>query len=404
MPEVYATDEGISIYGFRGVMSNILRIDFVLEGGRWTEPAPLLADSATRLMKSGTSSSTAFQLETSIDQLGATIKMNAGYHAITFSIFTMRRYLPKLLDLLRESWTDCQFPESEVAIYKKNELARLRTSEKKAEFVAEMAFKEQLFGKHHPYGYAITQPFIEALNRDNLIHFYQSQIRGIKPTIFIGGRYGEKEIGLLNDFMHSMKLKKRLPHAKHSLEEDLTPVKYIHRKGLSQVSIMMGKRLFNRLHPDYPAFTLLNTVFGGYFGSRLMLNIREDKGYTYGIYSGLQTYRHDGAFYIQTDTSKENLNACLHEIKTECQRIRNDLITADELSQAKNYLLGKFLTRMDGPFAQMEFFKNYQIEKVPIEYFNDFANIILDTKPATLQHLAQQYLDYDSFIQVIAGS
>lgn len=404
LPELVTLNDGTKVYGFRGAMSNILRIDFVLEGGRWTEPFPLLADSATRLMKSGTGKYTAFQLETSIDQLGATMKMNAGYHATTISLFTMRRYLPKLLDLLRETWNDCIFPESEVALYKKNALARLKTSEKKAEFVAEMAFKEQLFGKRHPYGYAITKPFIEAINRDELLHFYQTQIKGIRPTIYIGGRYGEKEMEMLNDFMLSMNQKNEVPATAHVLEEDLSPVKHIHRKGLSQVSMMIGKRLFNRMHPDYPAFTLLNTVFGAYFGSRLMLNIREDKGYTYGIYSGLQTYRHDGAFYIQTDTSKENMDACLNEIKTECTRIQNDLVTADELSQGKNYLLGKFLTRMDGPFAQMDFFKNYHVENVPIEYFNDFANIILDTKPATLQHLAQQYLDYDSFIQVIAGS
>lgn len=385
-------------------MSNILRIDFVLEGGRWTEPTPLLADSATRLMKSGTTKRNAFQLETSIDQLGATMKVNAGYHAITISLFTMRRHLPKLLDLLRESWSDCQFPETELAIYKKNAVARLKTNEQKAEFLAEMAFKEQLFGKRHPYGYAITKAFIDAVERDDLLRYYQSQIRGIKPSIYIGGRYGDREIGLLGDFVDSMHLKTELPKTSHRLEEDLSPVKHIHRKGLSQASLMLGKRLFNRQHPDYAAFTLLNTVFGGYFGSRLMLNIREDKGYTYGIYSGLQTYRHDGVFYIQTDISKENVDVCLDEIKKECRRMQEEPITADELSQAKNYLLGKFLTRMDGPFAQMEFLKNYHIENVPIEYFNNFANIILDTKPATLQMLAQQYLDYDSFIQVMAGS
>lgn len=392
------------LYGFNGALNDILRIDLVFEGGRWAEHKPLVADAVARMFKSGTNSKNALQIETGIDQLGATIKANAGYHGFTISLFTMRKYLSQVLDIFLDCWMNVSFPESELAIFKKNALAKLKVNEQKADFLAEMAFKEQLFGEQHPYGYSTKSPFIKALNQDDLKKYYSEHVSRSLPRMYIGGRYDQNDIQIITEKFGQLELSLPKEDLFHALTPDPTPFKHVHKKGLSQVSIMMGKRLFNKLHPDYPSFILLNTIFGGYFGSRLMKNIREDKGYTYGIYSTLQTYRNDGAFFVQTDTSNEHLNECLKEIKNEIHSIQYELVSAEELLQAKNYLMGKYLTRVDGPFAQMETFKNFHTEGVPIEYFNVFTDVILETKPATLQELANTYLNAASMICVVAGS
>jgi zinc protease len=402
--ETFDCGNGVMLYGFNGALNDILRIDLVFEGGRWAEQKPLVADAVARMFKSGTNSKNALQIETGIDQLGATIKAHAGYHGFTISLFTMRKYLPQVLNIFLDCWMNVNFPESELAIFKKNALAKLKVNEQKADFLAEMAFKEQLFGEHHPYGYTTKSTFIKALHHDDLKKYYNEHVSRSLPRIYIGGRYDDHDIQIITEKFGQLGFS--LPKAAliHTLTPDPIPFKHVHKKGLSQVSIMMGKRLFNKLHPDYPSFILLNTIFGGYFGSRLMKNIREDKGFTYGIYSTLQTYRNDGAFFVQTDTSNEHLNECLSEIKNEIHNIQHELVSAEELLQAKNYLMGKYLTRVDGPFAQMETFKNFHTEGVPIEYFNVFTDVILETKPATLQELANTYLNAESMICVVAGS
>lgn len=396
--------KGLMLYGFNGALNDILRIDLVFEGGRWGEQKPLVADAVARLFKSGTNTRNALEIETSIDQLGATIKAQAGYHGFTISLFTMRKYLREVTDIFLDCWLNVDFPESELAIFKKNALARLKVNEQKADFLAEMAFKEQLFGEHHPYGYTTKSAFKKDLHQIDLKKYYNEHIRLSLPRIYIGGRYDQGDIQIIAEKFSQLEFSLPKTPVSYPLNPDNTPFRHVHKKGLSQVSIMMGKRLFNKLHPDYPSFVLLNTIFGGYFGSRLMKNIREDKGFTYGIYSTLQTYRNDGAFFVQTDTSNEHLNDCLTEIKNEIHHLQHEPVTAEEMLQAKNYLMGKYLTRVDGPFSQMETFKNFQTEEVPIEYFNVFTDVILETKPATLQELANTYLNSESMICVVAGS
>ena len=147
----------------------------------------------------------------------------------------------------------------------------------------------------------------------------------------------------------------------------------------------------------------INTIFGGYFGSRLMSNIREDKGLTYGIYSSLATLKHSGIFSIQTDTNLENLDVCLREIYFEMERLQTETIPKEEIKLARNYLLGKFLGRTDGPFNKIEVFKSYFIENLPINKFEEFVETIRQTDALSLQKLAQKYFTKDSMCEVVVG-
>lgn len=401
--ELNVLPNGMHLYGYNGAFNDILRLELVFDGGRWTEKAPLTAEATAKMFKSGTSDKSAFQLESAIDALGATIKASAGYHGFTISLFTMRKHLKETISLLIECLNGVNFPDEELSIHQRNALSKLKVNEEKTDFMAEMVFKEALFGAKHPYGYKTLARDIQQLNTAVIGKYYDANVRSIMPDLFLAGRFNEHDIQIITDAFSEFPPRARQSQISYEAEPFPEQRFRINKAKSTQVTIMLGKRLFNKQHPDYPGFVLLNTIFGGYFGSRLMTNIREDKGYTYGIYSSLQTYRHDGAFYIQTDTGTEYLDACLREIQAECDRICSSPPDTDEIRQAKNYLMGKFLTRMDGPFATMETFKNYSIEGLEIHMFNNFVKNIADTTPEQLQQLAERYLRYDSFVEVIAG-
>jgi zinc protease len=394
---------GIHWYGFNGALNDILRVDIVFDGGRWVEDLPMTAEASAKLFKAGNHHRNAFAIETAIDSLGATIKASAGYHGFAISLYVMRKHLKAAMDILIECFYQAAFPEEELVIHKRNALAKLEVNLEKPDFLAEMVFKELLFGPLHPYGYKTDAAFIKQIETTHLRRYFHQHIHGILPDVFVAGRYAESDIAIISEALGVLPPAQRQKKVLRVLSPLQNKQVRIHKQGASQVSVMTGKRLFNKQHPQYASFILMNTIFGGYFGSRLMTNIREEKGYTYGIYSSLQTYRHDGAFFIQTDTGKEYLNACMEEIQKECLRMQEEPASKEEMRQARNYLMGKFLTRIDGPFAQMETFKNYTIEGLSMEMFDNFAQTIAETDASAIQELAAEHLDYNSFQEVIVG-
>lgn len=402
--EAFKLSNGIPVHAFPGRQHEILRIDVVFMGGRWAEKMPLVADACARLFKSGTNKLSAFELDDAIDYLGGTIKANASYDSFTVSLYTLTKNLEDSLSLLKVCLEEINFPEHELDIQRESALSNLEIELEKMDFVAEMAFKSMLFGDQHPYGYETTAERIRAVDTSHLKEFYKENFSAERATIFMAGYYGERELSLLDKTLGKLaRSEKPFLSQAHPLQAANDKIRRIHKEGTVQSSIIIGNRSINRKEPDYGAFILLNAVFGGYFGSRLMRNIREEKGFTYGIYSMLQTYRNDGVFFIQTDTAIENTEACIHEIYMEIDRLLNGEIEEYELLQARNYLAGKFLSRMDGPFQQMEVLKNYHVEGIDIIHFDQFADRLMTVNGKELQILAGKYFQRQDFYEVIAG-
>jgi predicted Zn-dependent peptidase len=404
-PEKFSLANGVDMYGFNGTKNDILRIDMVFDSGRWTEPAKLVAESAGHLFKSGTAELSSFQLSERIDFYGSTIKAAAGYNTFNVSLYCMNRFLEPSLELLVKCLTEIIFPEKEIDLYKKNSISKLKVSQEKNDYLSDVLFKHAVYGKDHPYGYETTEACILDISQQMLRQFYSTDLSVSNCTLFIAGKYGEKEQALIDQYLGSWKgnagplsqEKKAWRKEPGDKKNRLTKEKSV------QASIIIGKDLFNKHEEDYASFILLNTIFGGYFGSRLMSNIREDKGLTYGIYSGLATLKHGGIFTIQTETNVDTLEVCLREIYNEIDRLQKDVIPEPEISLARNYLLGKFLSRTDGPFSQVEVFKNYFIEGMDIHKFEKITETIRATDAVALQRLAQKYFLKDSLYEAIVA-
>jgi len=165
----------------------------------------------------------------------------------------------------------------------------------------------------------------------------------------------------------------------------------------------MGLPFINRSHPDFPAVQVLNTVLGGYFGSRLMNNIREDKGYTYGIGSGIAAYKQAAALFIATEVGTDVCKAATIEIEKEINLLKTDLVPAEELSLVRNYMLGSLLGSLENVFSHADKFKNLYFSGLDYEYYDRYTDVVKSITAGELLKLANEYLDFDRFYKVIVG-
>ena len=170
-----------------------------------------------------------------------------------------------------------------------------------------------------------------------------------------------------------------------------------------QAAIRFGKEVVTRKHEDFAGLFFINTLLGGYFGSRLMKNIREEKGLTYGISSSLDTLVQSSILTISTESSIENKDVVLQEIKKEMDLLQNTLISVDECEMVRNYSMGNLMMQLDGPFRSMDVVKTIFLENLSKDHFDAFVDTIKTITPVDIQKLSQKYLSWDSFHQTIVS-
>ncbi|MBX7224658.1 MAG: insulinase family protein [Chitinophagales bacterium] len=405
-PKKITLDNGIPMFVFQGAKNDILCVELLFNSGRWTEPSPLTAGSCGRLIKSGTLNKSSFELSEEIDFYGSTIKAGAGYNTFSLQLFTLHRFFNESFPLFQECLFDIAFPETEIDLYKSNALSKHRVELEKNDYVADMAFKKIVFGDQHPYGYETSEERIKAINQTDILEYYRKELRIDNCAIFVSGNVLETHIQAINNLLGKKDWNKSstgLPVSTAPPSGTIPQQFHQQKKNSVQCSIVIGKQLFNMSHEDYPEFLLMNTIFGGYFGSRLMSNIREDKGYTYGIYSGLQSLKFGGVYSIQTETGLEHKNDCLKEIYTEMSRLRESRVTERELTLARNYLLGKFMGKTDGAFNQVEQFKKYYVEGKSVDLFDNIVEKVRNCNAERIRDLATTYLNKENFSEIVIG-
>jgi predicted Zn-dependent peptidase len=168
-----------------------------------------------------------------------------------------------------------------------------------------------------------------------------------------------------------------------------------------QGSIRIARHFPNRHHPDFAPTQVLNNIFGGFFGSRLMRNIREDKGYTYGIHSYIQNHVQQCAWMISTDAGKDVCKPTIEEVYKEMKILREELVSEDELKLVKNYVLGGLLGDLDGPFQIIARWKSYILNDLTDAYFYNTIDVVKSIQPEQLKTLAEQYLKPEDFYELV---
>lgn len=394
-------DNGVEVYAVNAGAEEVLSLEWVFFAGNWQEEQDLVAATTNFLLRNGTSSKTAFQLNEHFEYYGAYLNRACYNETSTITLHCLNKHIKELLPVVRELITDSVLPQNELDIYKQNMKQRLKVSLKKSDFVASRLIDVYLYGEQHPYGkYSRAEDF-DVLNREQLQAFYKQYYQQGKFILFVAGKLPADIGALLNQYFGDLPNNNIItapiaiaPAAEKNfrITNDAEGV---------QGSIRMARPFPNRHHPDFMKTMVLNTLFGGFFGSRLMSNIREDKGYTYGIHSYLQNHIHDSAWMISTEAGKDVCEAAIVEVYKEMKDLREELVDEEELLLVRNYMMGGILGDLDGPFQIISRWKNIVLHNLTEQYFYDSIKTIKTVTAEELQDLAQKYLQPEAFYELV---
>jgi len=399
----YTLDNKVPVYAMNAGAQDVVMVEWVFDAGNWFDKQPMVAATTNFLIKNGTTSKTAYQINDFFEFHGAYLNRTCYNETASITLHCLSKHLETLLPVVREIIETSIFPEEELAIYIQNQKQRLSVNLQKCDFIANRLIDEYLFGINHPYGTYSNAEDYDALNTDLLKTFYKQYYLNGSCKIFVAGKMPTGYESMLNKAFGTLPLHADTPVVvEHPIVTAAQKkVEIINDENGVQGAIRMARPFPNRHHPDFQKAHVLNTLFGGFFGSRLMSNIREDKGYTYGIHSYFQNHVHASAWMISTEAGRDVCAATITEVLKEMELLRNELVDMEELNLVRNYMIGSLLGDLDGPFQLIGRWKNYVLNGLDENYFYKSIETIKSVTPQELQRLANTYLQPDDFYELV---
>jgi zinc protease len=400
--ESFSLDNGVPVYAVNAGAEEVLMIELVFNAGNFFEEQNLIANATNHLLKNGTSKKTAFQISEHFDYYGAYLSRSCHNEYASITLHCLSKHLQVLLPVIREIITDSIFAEEEFEIYKQNSKQQLSVNLHKCEFVANRLIDVYLYGMEHPYGKFTNVVDYDLLQLTLIKQFYDKFYKNGKCIIFAAGKLPVDFHQYLNTFFGDLNINSSIIYPEHTAIPGLQKKARINNDANGvQGAIRLGRPFPNRHHPDFKKVTILNILFGGFFGSRLMSNIREEKGYTYGISSYLQNYIQQSALIVSTEAGKDVCEATIQEVYKEMKLLREDPVDEEELLLVKNYMMGTNLGDIDGPFQIIARWKTLILNGLDEKYFYDSMNTIKNITADELRELANKYLQPADFFELV---
>lgn len=401
--EVFRLDNEVPVHSINAGAEEVALVELVFYAGNWYEDQNIVAATTNYLLKNGTSKKTAFEINEHFEYYGAYLNRNCYNETANITLHSLSKHLTELLPVMTELITDSVFTEEELSIYKQNQIQKLKVNLQKCDFVANRLIDEYLFGFEHPYGRYTSVKAYETITREKVVQFFHDYYVHGKCVIFIAGKLpGDIFQQLNNAFGHLPLNKKTLPEKEPKLEAAANKKHRVaNDENGVQGAIRIARHFPNRHHPDFVKAQVLNNVFGGFFGSRLMSNIREDKGYTYGIHSYLQNHLHSCPWLISTEAGRDVCEATIEEVYKEMKILTEEPVDEEELKLVRNYMIGTIIADLDGPFHIINRWKNYVLNGLDEAYFYKAIDTIKTTTPQQLLELANKYFVPEDFYELV---
>ncbi|MEY4926304.1 MAG: hypothetical protein RI894_740 [Bacteroidota bacterium] len=403
--ETILLENGVPLHVYTAGTQPVVKLDIVFRGGRCSEEQRLAGTAAIKLLREGTTTRTSAEIAEYLDFYGGTLYPTDSMDTTGFTLYCLSKHLEPLLQLVVDLLCQPLFPENELQTYIENAQHGLRIDLDKNDTMAYRIATAAVFGDEHPYGYNSTEEMYAQLTRAALIEYRNENFVAENCFTIASGQFGDTEKALIQQYLaklpksgkspKSIVLPSKTPYSEHILHHS--------KKKSLQSAICLARPFFNREHPDYIDATILNVVFGGYFGSRLMSNIREDKGYTYGIYSSIGRMKYDGYWLVSAEVGKKVAKNALKEIYFEMDRLQSELISDTEMTLVRNYLMGQYLQQLDGVFSTSNVMRELINVELPMAFYEKMITRIKAITPERLQELAKMYLCKVDFYEVVVG-
>lgn len=398
-------DNGAPLYIVAFDQQPVMRVEINIDAGAWYEQQPATAFFAWKMLSEGTANRTSAQISDAFDSYGAFIELNSGFDRGSLVVYCQPKHLGSVLPLMAELLTEATYPEKEFEDLRTITLQNLKVSFEKTSHIASVRFRQKLYGTQHPYGRSQQPDTVSAFPRAEAVAFYNQRIRRQPFRVLLAGQVTLTEIALVNQVLGQLPIQASVSGGatpQPAIISDATP-ELIEKAGSLQSSIRLGRVLFKRDHPDFYKMLVMNEILGGYFGSRLMKNIREDKGYTYGISSNVGAFREAGQFLIGTDVKREFTQQTIDEIWKEIHRLQTEPVPADELTTVQNYMAGEFVGSLNTPFEIADRYKLILLDGLPVDFLSGYISRIRAVTTADVQQMAQRYLTKNTLVEVVVG-
>ena len=402
-PEMYTMSNGVLLYAFNRGDKEIIKLDVVMKAGTMYQAQPLVSVMTGKMLKEGTVSYNSGHISYQLDFHGAYIEFANGYDYTSISLICLNKHLAKLMPMFAEIIKAPSFPEKEFGVMLENRRQEFLINEEKVKTLASRACNQMIWGEGHPYAQYAQLDDFKKVDAAMLLQHYEQNYHSGNCALFAAGCVNEQALTIIDKYLC---VGWQGHHSNDSIIKDAEPVKVklrkIHKDGV-QSAVRIGRKVMDKQDADFPAFQLLTTLLGGYFGSRLMKNIREDKGYTYGIGAYNNPQRLGTSFTIVCETANEFVEPLLSELKSELKKLQDELVSEQELVMVKNYLSGEFMRSFDGPFAITDIYRSLWEQGLDFGFTEDYLKKINESHLDKLQKLAQTWFDFNDFYIAIAG-
>jgi len=397
-------DNGCNIFCFNSGDQELVRIEWIFGNLRFNPALPLLNMAVNTMLTEGTSTLTAAQIADKVDFYGAFLQVEYGYENSQVVLYSLNKHLHHTLPVIVDILANSTFPEKELETFKRNQQQKLQVSLQKNDIVGRRDFNKAIYGDTI-YGVGASFDNYKALQRDDLVAHYKEQYQPSNCTIIIAGKIEPETLTLITDTFDKGWVNGNKPA--DTTQPEIVPATdlfyFTEKPEALQSAIRIGTPMINRGHPDFQQLQVLNTVLGGYFGSRLMANIREDKGYTYGIGSGLGSFKQGGSFFVATEVGADVCKPAIAEIEKEIKILKTELIPDEELSLVRNYMLGSLLGSLENVFSHADKFKSIYFAGLDYDYYDRYTTTVKSVDSARLLELANKYFHFERFYKVIVG-
>lgn len=404
VPKEYMLENGLRIFVFESDDQDLIKAEFVFHNIFDSEENAIKNAAMSALLKEGTSTMSSAQIAETIDYYGAYLIPEYSFDYTGLTLYTLSKYVTNVLPVVWDVLNRATMPDEELATHVRNNKQSLQISLEKNDFLARREFYKALFGNNR-YGQSITPELLDALRRTELLELYEKQIRPDNCVLFLSGHVNQNtldEIFRLFGEEWSADYPKYDVSVPHLSAQNGHTV-YIDRAESLQSAIRIGNTTISRQHKDYPALQFVNTLFGGYFGSRLMQNIREDKGYTYGIGSSIMSLKYTGLWTLSTQVGVEVTNATLQEIQKELNMLHQELAPEKEIELVQNYLLGAMLGSLESIFSHADKFKSVYLSDMHLSYYGYYTEAIKSMDAQQVRDIAQRYFNLNNTLEVVVG-
>ena len=396
---------GIKLYLINAGDQPVCKIDVVFDAGIAHYTNRVLPSAVNALLNDGTTNHSAGQLADLIDGKGAFFMAGCQMDFAKTTLFSLSRFAKDVLPVFIEMINDSVFPEKELELYKATMKQQFLIQSERVNVQSIQALLNALYGKDGAYGDPTSVSDYDKLIRDQIIEFYRSRIQNAPMMIIASGKIDNDLKDLIIDSFGGLKTHStegEVPQIFGSVSKPKEWIK-IPGKNTNQVSMRLGRIGLPKEHPDYWALSLLSTILGGYFGSRLNKILREEKGLTYGVHSYITHLKESSFLSIHSELNRDNWEEAYAETVSVFNDLKTTLVSKEELEMVVRYIKGSLLQSFDGPFAQ----SNYLLTSLMLGLDKNRAHLYFEyldmVKPEEIKLAAQNYLDENSFYKIVAG-